>query len=219
MYVCMCMCICICLCICTCICTCTQHVHVHVHVHVYVYVYVYVGGCQNYGPILGTLSNRCRIITGTQKGTIILTTTHVYVYVYVYVRHIHIHTVVSCSQEAIDKQGSKLAKTICFEGLSCKPQSECHLGPGGLAGPPPRGRRHEHKREETKETETERDRTRPKAARLSSILQVMGRFLLWPSASLWARAESVSSRLRQLGAFRLSPCEALHFATKWLLAR
>ena len=33
--------------------------------------------CQNYGPFLGTLNIRCRIIIiGTQKGTIILTTTH-----------------------------------------------------------------------------------------------------------------------------------------------
>ena len=35
-----------------------------------------MGSCQNYGPFLGTLNNRCRIIRGTQKGTIILTTTH-----------------------------------------------------------------------------------------------------------------------------------------------
>ena len=35
-----------------------------------------MGGCENYGPFLGTLNNRCRIIIGTQKGTIILTTTH-----------------------------------------------------------------------------------------------------------------------------------------------
>ena len=37
----------------------------------------YMGGCQNYGPFLGTLYIRCRIIIGTQKGTIILTTTHI----------------------------------------------------------------------------------------------------------------------------------------------
>ena len=30
--------------------------------------YLHVGGCQNYGPFLGTLNNRCRIIIGTQKG-------------------------------------------------------------------------------------------------------------------------------------------------------
>ena len=34
-----------------------------------------MGGCQNYGPRLGTLNTRCRIIIGMQKGTIILTTT------------------------------------------------------------------------------------------------------------------------------------------------
>ena len=36
-----------------------------------------MGGCQNYDPFLGTLSIRCRIIIGIQKGTIILTTTHI----------------------------------------------------------------------------------------------------------------------------------------------
>ena len=35
-----------------------------------------LGGCQNYGPFLGTLNIRCRTISRTQKGTIILTTTH-----------------------------------------------------------------------------------------------------------------------------------------------
>ena len=35
-----------------------------------------MGGCQNYGPFLGTLNIRGHIIIGTQKGTIILTTTH-----------------------------------------------------------------------------------------------------------------------------------------------
>ena len=39
------------------------------------YVLKNMGGCQNYGPFLGTLNNRCRILIGTQKGTIILTTT------------------------------------------------------------------------------------------------------------------------------------------------
>ena len=36
------------------------------------------GDCQNYGPFLGTLNLRCRIIIGTQIGTIILTTTHMF---------------------------------------------------------------------------------------------------------------------------------------------
>ena len=38
----------------------------------------HMGGCQNYGPFLGTLNNRCRIIIGTEKGTLILTTTHIF---------------------------------------------------------------------------------------------------------------------------------------------
>ena len=36
-----------------------------------------MGGCQNYGPFLGTLNIRCRIIIGSQKGTIILITTYI----------------------------------------------------------------------------------------------------------------------------------------------
>ena len=36
----------------------------------------YMGGCQNYGPFLGTLNIRCRSIIGIQKGAIIFTTTH-----------------------------------------------------------------------------------------------------------------------------------------------
>ena len=41
-------------------------------------VHCYMGGCQYYGPFLGTLNIRGRTIMGTQKGTIILTTTHIY---------------------------------------------------------------------------------------------------------------------------------------------
>ena len=37
-----------------------------------------MGGCQNYGPFLGTLNIRGHIIIGTQKGTIILTTNHIF---------------------------------------------------------------------------------------------------------------------------------------------
>ena len=39
--------------------------------------YDHMGGCQHCGPFLGTLNIRCRIRIGTQKGTIILTTTHI----------------------------------------------------------------------------------------------------------------------------------------------
>ena len=37
----------------------------------------HMGGCQNYGPLLGTLNNRCRIIIGIQKGTLIFTSNHI----------------------------------------------------------------------------------------------------------------------------------------------
>ena len=36
-----------------------------------------MGSCQHYGPFLGTLNIRCRTILGTQRGTLILTTTHI----------------------------------------------------------------------------------------------------------------------------------------------
>ena len=45
---------------------------------------VYMCGCQNYGPFLGTLNIRGRIIIGNQKGTMILTTTHMYICIYIY---------------------------------------------------------------------------------------------------------------------------------------
>ena len=52
----------------------------------------HVGSCQNYGPDLGTLNNRCRIILGTPKKTIILTTTHIYIYMYVFsILHMYIY--------------------------------------------------------------------------------------------------------------------------------
>ena len=35
-----------------------------------------MGGCQNYGPLLGPVNTRCRIILRTQKGSIKLTTAH-----------------------------------------------------------------------------------------------------------------------------------------------
>ena len=38
---------------------------------------MHMGGCQNQGPFLGPYYNTAPIIQGTQKGTIILTTTHI----------------------------------------------------------------------------------------------------------------------------------------------
>ena len=37
----------------------------------------FMGGCQNYGPFMGTLNNKCRVIIRTQKGTLILTSRHI----------------------------------------------------------------------------------------------------------------------------------------------
>ena len=36
-----------------------------------------MSGCQSYRPLLGPLDTRCPIILRTQKGTLILTTTHI----------------------------------------------------------------------------------------------------------------------------------------------
>ena len=36
----------------------------------------HMDGCQNYGPILDPINTRCRILLSNQKGTKILTTTH-----------------------------------------------------------------------------------------------------------------------------------------------
>ena len=63
-----------------------KNISIHIRTLVCVYIYIYacicvyylhMGSCQNYGPFLGTLNIRCRIIIRTQKGTIILTTTHI----------------------------------------------------------------------------------------------------------------------------------------------
>ena len=42
----------------------------------FLHTIVNMGGSQNYGPLLGPLNTRCRIIPRTKKGTIIWTTTH-----------------------------------------------------------------------------------------------------------------------------------------------
>ena len=54
-------------------------------IYIYIYIYMYMGGCQNYGPFLGALNIRCRIIIGIQKGSIILTTTHIHIHIYIYI--------------------------------------------------------------------------------------------------------------------------------------
>ena len=52
--------------------------HEYTYMSTYICVYIYMGGCQNYGPFLGPLNTRCRIILMTQQWTIILTATHIH---------------------------------------------------------------------------------------------------------------------------------------------
>ena len=40
-------------------------------------IHMTMGGCDNYGPFLGTPNIRCRTLIGIQKGTIISTITHI----------------------------------------------------------------------------------------------------------------------------------------------
>ena len=42
----------------------------------YIEIIGYLGGCQKYGPFLGSYYNTAPNIQGTQQGIIILTTTH-----------------------------------------------------------------------------------------------------------------------------------------------
>ena len=37
------------------------------HFYIDIYIYIYMGGCQNYGPFLGTLNIRCCIIYNRDK--------------------------------------------------------------------------------------------------------------------------------------------------------
>ena len=62
---------------------------------------IYMGSFKNYGPFLATLNIRCRIIIRTQKGTIILTTTHIVIIFSMYVEGSGLRALVfssGCSQ-------------------------------------------------------------------------------------------------------------------------
>ena len=71
--------------------------YIYIYVHIYIYhilhfvyhiryitfhmlysTYYYMGVCHNYGPRLCPLNTRYLILLRTQKGTMILTTTHIY---------------------------------------------------------------------------------------------------------------------------------------------
>ena len=65
----------------------------------------YMGGSQNYGPCLGTLNSRCRIMIGTPEGTIILTTSHILVATCLwYTNHIG---------DFVPKWGEKIPRRAC----------------------------------------------------------------------------------------------------------
>ena len=47
-------------------------------------MYTYMGACQNYGPLLGTRNVGFRIIRRTQKGSILLTSTHIHTSIWLF---------------------------------------------------------------------------------------------------------------------------------------
>ena len=71
-----------------------------------------MGGCQNYGPFLGTPNKRCRIIIGTQKGTPILTTTHMVDTIF--------YSGLQCNREPphLKVRRWTVARVCCFEEAS-----------------------------------------------------------------------------------------------------
>ena len=81
---------------------------------------VYMGGCQNQGPVLGPLNTRCRVILRTQRGTIILTTTHIVV---------------------IDYQLDRLKGSLALSDASlvCRSPLKGFLEPVGIAEQPAEG--------------------------------------------------------------------------------
>ena len=75
----------------------------YVYTFTYSYMYVHMRGCQNYGPVLGPLNTRCRIILRNKKGTIILIASQMYIHIcictyiiYTYIMYVHIYYVYLC---------------------------------------------------------------------------------------------------------------------------
>ena len=52
----------------------------YIYIYTYIYLCIHLGGCQNYGPFLGTLNIRCCIIIGNQKGTNFDNRPYIYIY-------------------------------------------------------------------------------------------------------------------------------------------
>ena len=94
-----------------------------------------MGGCQNCGPFLGTLNISCRIIIGTQKGTIILTTTHMALNEVIFLAGLNGLATVRQACEASEKQSTLQQKVQSLEQIKlqgrevlprpCKSRSPC----------------------------------------------------------------------------------------------
>ena len=80
---------------------------------------MYMGSCQTRGPFLGTLSNRCGILFGTQKGTIILTTSHMYMYMWILNVAVHVsvyayvYAFATSSFVAVAARGLMINRRVC----------------------------------------------------------------------------------------------------------
>ena len=85
----------------------------------------HLGGCQNYGPFLGILNLRCRIIIGIQTGTIILTITPFGTRC---LRKAPGLKDLDCSENRLDDDRAKIVveaheRVIQLTGISCLPDS------------------------------------------------------------------------------------------------
>ena len=51
---------------------------------IYIYTHIYMGGCQNYGPFSDPYYTTAPNFRVPEKGTLILTTTHICIHIYTY---------------------------------------------------------------------------------------------------------------------------------------
>ena len=82
--------------------------------------HLHIGGSQNYGPLLGAPNTRCHTLIRTQKGTIILTTTHI-MNLYLYL-HLYLYPLLDSNRKNVHPQKKAL--------LSMLPKSSSRSGTG-----------------------------------------------------------------------------------------
>ena len=87
-----------------------------------------MGGCQSYGPFLGTLNIRCRI--RTPKGTLIWTTTHMGILLVII--HASVLALQSFGSVLDPKKDKSLLQLGTLKGTSIRRTLHCGLGPGAL---------------------------------------------------------------------------------------